>query len=186
LSQLIYLFLGKHDETCAKKLVCEFCPSRFHYWKTYAIHANKNPPDSVARVWKFCDRCKIFFPAESHRHFNDSDAPKDIGCKFCDETFKASKDHVQHSNAKHQDEIASTWIRCEKCGDYFPTGKGLIRHQKSFCPTLKSQKSKPEIGSRPQRLKSRRINYGVDNFEIDFDWTQKVTIEEENVNYQVR
>jgi hypothetical protein len=51
---------------------------------------------------------------------------------------------------------------------------------------LKSQKSKPEIGSRPQRLKSRRINYGVDNFEIDFDWTQKVTIEEENVNDQVR
>ena len=35
------LHKGKHDETCSKKILCDFCPSRFHYFKTYALHANR-------------------------------------------------------------------------------------------------------------------------------------------------
>jgi uncharacterized C2H2 Zn-finger protein len=181
------LHKGKHDETCAKKLVCEFCQTRFHYWKTYALHANKSHADNVAAEWRFCDKCGLYFPPSEHRHFKDPEKVKEISCKFCSETFKLSKDHIHHCNSEHKDDISVKWFFCEHCLDYYPTVKGLNRHQTSFCKSLKGGNRKlkrkqkleldlddedeikvePSLSRRPRRSSSKRINYDLDNYQVN-------------------
>ena len=182
------LHKGKHDETCSKKIVCHFCPSRFHYQKTYAMHANKCHIEYLAKEWRFCEPCTLFFPPDNHKHFQEPAPTVETVCVFCSQTFKLSKDHIQHCNSMHQSEICKTWFECEMCHEFNPSVKALSRHQKSLCSRLPDKKKqvrkrrtkkevdhaeeegadiKDDSSKRPKRASSKKINYDLDDCQVD-------------------
>jgi len=135
--------------------------------------------------WRLCDKCNLYFPPNGHKHFKESEAPTEIGCKFCTETFKLSKDHIQHCNKLHVEEIFTKWFHCDLCLEYYPTVKGLKRHQKSFCKSVSEKSVRKRNSSRikseemdedgdeasstpprkrpPRRASARRKNYNLDD-----------------------
>ena len=48
----------------------------------------------------------------------------------------------------HTEEIASNWFHCDLCNEYYPTVKGLNRHQKSFC-----RGKKKKVGRKTRKVK---------------------------------
>ena len=144
--------------------------------------------------WRFCDKCDLYFPPNGHKHFKELETPTEISCKFCTESFKLSKDHIQHCNKMHADEISTKWFHCGLCLEYYPTVKGLKRHQKSFCKSASEKsvrKRKPsqvknenkeidedgdEAGSTPPRKRPpRRASARRKNYNLDDDFGDQVS-----------
>ena len=164
------------------------------------MHANKTHHDDVQRKWKFCDKCNMFFPPNDHRHFQnrDFDCPREILCTFCNKSFKANRDHTDHCKVEHKEEISAKWYMCQRCSEYFPTEKGLNRHQKRACRKVsKGIKQEQTVDrteanparTRPRRAALKRMRYDQDSYDmnVDFedrndDWMPIVKMEEEVVD----
>ncbi len=116
----------------SKKIKCSFCDQGFHKPKEYYQHANSEHGDLVCDEWKRCQICPLYFPSVAilkiHKDATHKSRNVSTFCQFCNKKFYSKIRYFRHANADHSMEVASEWIECNVCNEYYPSISDLKKH----------------------------------------------------------